>query len=187
MEFRASSSICWLVQKAYPWPLRLMVLCGYLLSFSLSFSYEQKIVRSDKTWLWIISSINIFVHSHISSISCIANSEPSNMSSVSSVMSWLCKLWHAWTIGSIQYLWIPPSSLCFLLLTLHAFSSGSPCHLTHALSRQNAEILFDVMHAFHWGDFLLCTLFLHLSTPEITLISIRGQGSGSSTPSKSQS
>ena len=55
---------------------------------------------------------------------------------------------------------------------------SSPCHLPHALNRRKEEGLFYLQHTPHCGDFLLCTLCLHLPMPKIAEISHRSQGSG---------
>ena len=56
--------------------------------------------------------------------------------------------------------------------------SCSPCCLSHELSRREEEGLFNLQDPPHCGDFLLCTLCLHLSTAKIPSISNRRQGSG---------
>lgn len=94
---------------------------------------------ADETRSWIISSISSFAYTYIPSISFIAKSEPSN---VSSVMSLPCQLWHAWAPGSISTLYV---STTLFLVSPFIDNDFAICHMHATEGRKNSYSIWNML------------------------------------------
>ena len=148
----------------------LWLLCGHLLSSSLSHQNQQKSVCVDNKIL-DNGLYQLLGPHHICPPYPLLQIQGHQI--ISSVSSQPCWLWPALTPGSMsaQCLWVLPY-YCYCLFLWPC----SLCFLSHELRRE--EGLFNMQPSPHCGDFLLCILCLYLSNSKSPSISNRGQGSG---------